>query len=146
MTEKLYDVNAYLTEFDAAVVSCQVLKEGTERDVNGQLAVGEAARPDAPLWEVALDRTAFYPEGGGQPCDFGVLGGARVTDVQEKDGIIFHLCSAPLEVGSCVHGTIDWDRRLMHMREHSGEHIISGIICHTHGYSNISASIWERTA
>ena len=137
MTEKLYDVNAYLTEFDAAVVSCQVLKEGTERDVNGQLAVGEAARPDAPLWEVALDRTAFYPEGGGQPCDFGVLGGARVTDVQEKDGIIFHLCSAPLEVGSCVHGTIDWDRRLMHMREHSGEHIISGIICHTHGYSNI---------
>ena len=50
MTEKLYDVNAYLTEFDAAVVSCQVLKEGTERDVNGQLAVGEAARPDAPLW------------------------------------------------------------------------------------------------
>ena len=90
MTEKLYDVNAYLTEFDAAVVSCQVLKEGTERDVNGQLAVGEAARPDAPLWEVALDRTAFYPEGGGQPCDFGVLGGARVTDVQEKDGIIFH--------------------------------------------------------
>ena len=47
MTEKLYDVNAYLTEFDAAVVSCQVLKEGTERDVNGQLAVGEAARPDA---------------------------------------------------------------------------------------------------
>ena len=137
MTEKLYDVNAYLTEFDAVVVSCQVLKEGTERDVNGQLAVGEAARPDAPLWEVALDRTAFYPEGGGQPCDFGVLGGARVTDVQEKDGIIFHLCSAPLEVGSCVHGTIDWDRRLMHMREHSGEHIISGIICHTHGYSNI---------
>lgn len=84
-----------------------------------------------------LDRTAFYPEGGGQPCDFGVLGGARVTDVQEKDGIIFHLCSAPLSVGSCVHGTIDWDRRLMHMREHSGEHIISGIICHTHGYSNI---------
>ena len=137
MTEKLYDVNAYLTEFDAAVVSCQVLKESTERDVNGQLAVGEAARPDAPLWEVVLDRTAFYPEGGGQPCDFGVLGGARVTDVQEKDGIIFHLCSAPLEVGSCVHGTIDWDRRLMHMREHSGEHIISGIICHTHGYSNI---------
>ena len=137
MTEKLYDVNAYLTEFDAAVVSCQVLKEGTERDVNSQLAVGEAARPDAPLWEVVLDRTAFYPEGGGQPCDFGVLGGARVTDVQEKGGIIFHLCSAPLEVGSCVHGTIDWDRRLMHMREHSGEHIISGIICHTHGYSNI---------
>ena len=59
MTEKLYDVNAYLTEFDAAVVSCQVLKEGTERDVNGQLEVGEAARPDAPLWEVALDRSAL---------------------------------------------------------------------------------------
>ncbi len=63
MTEKLYDVNAYLTEFDAAVVSCQVLKEGTERDVNSQLAVGEAARPDAPLWEVALDRTAFLSGG-----------------------------------------------------------------------------------
>ncbi|MFR6366827.1 hypothetical protein [Gallintestinimicrobium sp.] len=97
MTEKLYDVNAYLTEFDAAVVSCQVLKEGTERDVNGQLAVGEAARPDAPLWEVALDRTAFYPEGGGQPCDFGVLGGARVTDVQEKGRHNFPFVQRPAE-------------------------------------------------
>ena len=115
-TEKLFYKDPFLTEFTATVLDCQPGKNG---------------------YIVTLDRTAFYPEGGGQPCDFGVLGGARVTDVQEKDGIIFHLCSAPLEVGSCVHGTIDWDRRLMHMREHSGEHIISGIICHTHGYSNI---------
>ena len=59
MTEKLYDANAYLTEFDAVVVSCQMQKEGTESDVDGQPAVDEAARPDAPLWEVTLDRTAF---------------------------------------------------------------------------------------
>ena len=148
MTEKLYDANAYLTEFDATVVSCRAAdSEATAgkpcaddgATAGKQCADGGAAadQPCAPLWEVVLDKTAFYPEGGGQPCDFGVLGGSQVTDVQEKDGIIYHLCSAPLEVGSSVHGTIDWDRRLMHMREHSGEHIISGIICHTHGYSNI---------
>ena len=68
MTEKLYDVNAYLTEFDAAVVSCQVLKEGTERDVNGQLAVGEAARPDAPLWEVALIEPPFIRRAAVSPA------------------------------------------------------------------------------
>ena len=116
MTRRLYYEDAYLTEFEAQVAECRQSADG---------------------WEVFLDQTAFYPEGGGQPCDLGTLGNVSVTDVQEKDGRVCHLCSAPLEEGARVHGAIDWERRLTHMREHSGEHIISGIICKKHGCSNV---------
>ena len=116
MTRRLYYEDAYLTEFEAQVAECRQSADG---------------------WEVFLDQTAFYPEGGGQPCDLGTLGDVSVTDVQEKDGRVCHLCSAPLEEGARVHGAIDWERRLTHMREHSGEHIISGIICKKHGCSNV---------
>lgn len=108
MTEKLYYRSAYLTEFDAVVLSCV---------------------QDRKSWLVELDRTAFYPEGGGQPADSGRLGDASVTDVQEKDGHILHTCSRPLESGSTVSGRIDWERRFDHMQQHSGEHIVSGMIC-----------------
>lgn len=116
MTRRLYYEDAYLTEFEAVVTECRQSDGG---------------------WEVFLDQTAFYPEGGGQPCDFGMLGDVSVVDVQEKDGAVCHLCSAPLEAGVRVHGRIDRNRRLAHMREHSGEHIISGIICKKHGCSNV---------
>jgi alanyl-tRNA synthetase len=108
VTEKLYYRSAYLTEFDAEVLSCV---------------------QDRKSWLVELDRTAFYPEGGGQPADSGRLGDASVTDVQEKDGHILHTCSRPLEPGSTVSGRIDWERRFDHMQQHSGEHIVSGMIC-----------------
>ena len=107
-TTKLYYEDAYLREFDAAVLSC---------------------REEQGRYLVVLDRTAFYPEGGGQPADHGVLGGVAVTDVQERDGVVCHTCAGPLAVGSTVHGAIDWQRRFDHMQQHSGEHIVSGMLC-----------------
>ena len=108
MTEKLFYEDAFLQEFTAVVIGCEKGKNG---------------------WGVVLDRTAFYPEGGGQPADHGALGGAAVSDVRERDGVICHTCSQALEVGSEVGGRIDFDRRFDFMQQHSGEHIVSGILC-----------------
>lgn len=116
MTEKLYYSDPFLKEFTAVVQSC-------EQDKNG--------------WLVTLDRTAFYPEGGGQPADFGVLGDAAVTDVREKEGVILHRCDKALTVGETVSGKIDWERRFDHMQQHSGEHMVSGIICARYGCDNV---------
>ena len=115
-TEKLYYLDSHLREFTAAVLSCQPGKHG---------------------YDVILDRTAFYPEGGGQPGDRGVLGGVTVTDTHEKGGDVVHYCQAPLEVGSTVTGTIDWNWRFDQMQHHSGEHILSGLICAAYGYDNV---------
>ncbi len=107
-TVKLYYEDAYLRKFDASVLSCEAAKGG---------------------FAVVLDRTAFYPEGGGQPADHGTLGGARVLDVHEKDGVITHTCDKALTVGETVTGEIQWERRFDHMQQHSGEHIVSGMLC-----------------
>ena len=107
-TKELYYDNPFLRRFAAVVTSCEEAKGG---------------------WAVTLDRTAFYPEGGGQPYDTGTLGGAQVWEVREKDGVIVHLCDAPLAAGAAVEGAIDWVRRFDHMQQHSGEHICSGLIC-----------------
>ena len=202
-TEKLYEADAYIQEFDARVIRCEQHKKE---------------------WRIALDRTAFYPEGGGQPADQGVLlavggnagavqepagagegnnpekeqdpagtgegnnpekeqdpagtdegnnpekeqqpagsgsdhdpactgndydaaGGhncVRITDVHEKDGLIWHYSQHPLEAGTLVHGKIDWKRRFDMMQNHSGEHIVSGLI-HTHyGYDNVGFHMGEK--
>jgi len=115
-TEKLYYADSFCTDFTATVLSCQEGKGG---------------------WLVTLDRTAFYPEGGGQPADHGLLGGVNVVDVHEKGGVVFHTCDAPLTVGECVEGEVDWSRRFDHMQGHSGEHIVSGLICSVLGYDNV---------
>ena len=115
-TEKLWEADAYLRAFTATVRACTPVKRG---------------------WEVVLDRTAFYPEGGGQPGDTGALGGVAVTDTHASDGAVVHLCAAPLPVGSAVEGEIDWARRFDHMQQHSGEHIVSGLICAAKGCSNV---------
>ena len=107
-TKKLYYDNPFLRRFAAVVTSCEEAKGG---------------------WAVTLDQTAFYPEGGGQPYDTGTLGGAQVREVRGKDGVIVHLCDAPLAAGAAVEGAIDWARRFDHMQQHSGEHICSGLIC-----------------
>ena len=114
-TEKLYYQDAYLTEFTAQVLSCE---------------------PKGREWQVVLDRTAFYPEGGGQPADHGTLGSVPVTDVHEKGGVIIHTCAAPVELGP-VEGRVDWARRFDHMQQHSGEHIISGILCADYRCDNV---------
>ena len=115
-TEKLFYADPFLTEFDARVLACEAVKDG---------------------FAVVLDRTAFYPEGGGQPYDTGVLGGAEVLDVHERAGVITHKCASPLPVGAAVHGKIDRARRFDHMQQHSGEHIISGLLCSTFHCDNV---------
>ena len=115
-TSRLYYEDAHLREFDAVVISCQPEKSG---------------------WIVVLDRTAFYPEGGGQPGDTGMLGAVRVTDTQVRGDAVVHFCDAPLECGAAVHGVLDWERRFDLMQLHSGEHIVSGIIHRRFGYENV---------
>ena len=115
-TVRLYYENAYTQDFTAVVASCEAVKNG---------------------FAVTLDRTAFYPEGGGQPADRGTLDEARVLDVHEKDGVVTHLCDRALSVGAEVSGHIDWARRFDHMQQHSGEHIISGLLCSTFHCDNV---------
>lgn len=107
MTERLYYTDSYLTTFTAQVVE--------HLDWEGQPAV-------------ILDRTAFYPTGGGQPADRGVLDDIPVMDVvvRETDAAVVHVLSHPLPNGrSEVHGKIDWQRRFDHMQQHTGQHILS---------------------
>ncbi len=116
MTEKLYYYNAYRTVFEGIVRTCRKSRDG---------------------YHIVLNQTLFYPEGGGQPGDMGSLGGAAVLDVQEKDGEVIHVTDAPLEAGLQVKGEIDWAHRFDLMQNHSGEHILSGIICKKYGCDNV---------
>lgn len=113
---KLYYESAYIREFEGIVLSCREGKKG---------------------WEIVLDQTAFYPEGGGQPADHGSLGSVHVLDVHEKDGLVVHTTDGPLEEGQLVKGMLDWERRFLHMQEHSGEHLVSGLIHSRYGYDNV---------
>lgn len=115
-TQKLYYLDAHQKTFTAAVLSCVPGKHG---------------------YDVVLDRTCFYPEGGGQPGDTGSLSGVRVTDTHERGDEIVHFCDAPLVVGETVEGAIDYDRRFSFMQLHSGEHILSGIVHRRFGYENV---------
>ena len=116
MTEKLFYEDSHMITFSAVVKACE--------------KVGD-------YYEAVLDRTAFFPEGGGQSADKGVVGGVRVLDVQEKGDCIYHTVEQPLEVGTVVEGTIDWEERFSNMQQHSGEHIVSGIVHATFGYNNV---------
>ncbi len=115
-TVKLYYEDCHRSDFQAKVTSCEKTEKG---------------------YLVTLDATAFYPEGGGQACDLGTLGQANVLDVREKEGNILHLCDRPLETGATVEGHLDWARRLDLQQQHSGEHIVSGLICSKFGYHNV---------
>ena len=115
MTRKLYYEDSHLSRFEARVTECRQTEKG---------------------WEVQLSATAFYPEGGGQACDLGTLNGIPVTDVREQGEQIIHLCAAPLTVGENAEGIIDYERRFDLMQQHTGEHIVSGIIHRRYGYHN----------
>ena len=119
-TAKLYETGPYVQTFTATVLVCT---------------------PAGEQFAVQLDRTAFYPEGGGQPCDTGALGTALVTDVQEHGGVITHTVSAALPVGQTVEGRIDWARRRDHMEQHTGEHILSGTLHRLFGAENVGFHI-----
>ena len=116
MTEKLYDADSHLREFSARVISCE---------------------KDGEHWTVTLDRTAFFPEGGGQAADTGTLGEARVLDVQEVSGEILHHTDTPLPAGEIVRGRLNWEQRFRRMQNHSGEHILSGLVHARYGYRNV---------
>ena len=118
MTERLYNQDVYTKTFTATVCSCQ-----------------EASGRDG--YEVILDRTAFFPEGGGQYGDIGWLSGIRVTDTQEKDGEVIHYTEEPLEAGSTIDGEIDWKIRFSRMQQHTAEHILSGLVHKRFGYQNV---------
>ena len=116
VTRKLYYEDCHLSRFRAMVTGCEKCEKG---------------------YEILLDATAFYPEGGGQACDLGSLGGASVLDVRERGEAVVHLCDAPLEIGTEVEGVIDYDRRFDLMQQHTGEHIVSGIIHRRYGFHNV---------
>jgi alanyl-tRNA synthetase len=111
-TRKLYYEDSHLSRFTSAVLSCAKAADG---------------------WEVTLSATAFYPEGGGQAGDSGTLNGVRVRSTREREGAVIHLCEAPLEAGAEVTGVIDYDLRFARMQQHSGEHIVSGILNRRYG-------------
>lgn len=117
MTEKLYENDSYIKEFDAAVLDC--VPEGPKH------------------WAVELDRTAFFPEGGGQSADTGWLGDGRVYDVQIRENRIWHYTDVKRILGEKVHGKICWENRFSNMQQHSGEHIFSGLVHRHFGYDNV---------
>ena len=114
--QKLYYEDSHLAQFTARVLGCEKVEKG---------------------YEVILDATAFYPEGGGQAGDTGTLGGVRVLDTRERGETVVHLCDSALEVGASVEGILDYDARFVRMQQHSGEHIVSGIINRRYGYHNV---------
>lgn len=122
MTEKLYYADSHMSEFTARVLSCEQKGEG---------------------YAVTLDRTAFFPEGGGQLADTGFIGDVRVSDVHEKGEEIYHYTASALTVGEEYPCRIDWEQRYRRMQNHSGEHIVSGLIFKRFGYSNVGFHMGE---
>lgn len=128
-TERLYYADSYLTQFEATLVA------------HGQHG-GRAA--------VALDRSAFYPEGGGQPADRGALNGCAVADVQVDGELAWHVLARPddlaaLPVGAAVEGRIDWARRLDHMQQHCGQHLLTAALIATGGPQTVSFHLGDAS-
>ena len=124
MTERLFEKDAYCRSFSANVVSCEE-KDGS--------------------FLVVLDKTAFFPEGGGQAPDKGTINGVNVLDVQEKDGIVYHKTEKAFNIGDTVSCELDWDLRFERMQSHAGEHIVSGVVHSLFGYDNVGFHMSERT-
>ena len=116
MTEKLYYKDGHINCFSAVVISCIKTEDG---------------------YEVVLDKTAFFPEGGGQLSDTGKLGAVNVLHVFERESEVIHLTDGELPVGETVKGCVDWDVRFNRMQSHSGEHIVSGVVHSKYGFNNV---------
>lgn len=122
-TVKLYDEDSHLFEFDAEVLKCEKAEDG---------------------YLIVLDRTAFFPEGGGQKADTGTVSSARINDVHIADRVIFHHSDSPVDVGETVHCRIDEDIRFRRMQNHSGEHIFSGIAHKLYGCENVGFHLGDE--
>lgn len=122
MTEKLYDTDSYLSEFACKVISLY---------------------SDENYIYIETDRTAFFPEGGGQTCDKGTLDSVSVENVQIIDGKILHFVknsdenAEKFQIGAIINGKIDVKKRFSDMQQHSGEHIFSGVVNSLYGYNNV---------
>lgn len=123
MTEKLYYFNGETREFTAHVISCE--------ECSG-------------AWEVVLDRTAFFPGGGGQEADTGTLAGQHIIGMREDDETVFHIVPEPIALGSEVRGEVDWTLRFPRMQGHSGEHIFSGAVHRLFGGENVGFHMGEQ--
>lgn len=121
-TEKLYYIDSHLFDFEATVLDCRQVEKG---------------------WAVILDRTAFFPEGGGQQADTGFIGAAPVRDVQEQGGEILHFCGEALPVGAHLPCRVEREKRLVRMQNHSGEHIVSGLAHRLFGCENVGFHMGE---
>lgn len=130
VTDKLYYEDVYRKEFEGTVLECIERKEG---------------------YSIILDRTAFYPEGGGQPWDIGKLilqkgeDEISVLEVHEKEDVIYHYTDRPVLPGVKVRGIIDWSRRFDLMQQHSGEHLVSGLVHERFGYHNVGFHMGNET-
>ncbi len=122
MTKRLFDENAYIKNFKAHVLSCVRSEKG---------------------WATVLDQTAFFPEGGGQDGDTGFIAGVRITDTQEKNGIVVHFAEKEIPATE-VECSIDWEQRFSRMQNHSGEHIVSGLVHKKFGYDNVSFRLTDE--
>ena len=121
-TERLYYLDSYIKEFKAIVISSEKVENG---------------------FKVVLDKTAFFPEGGGQKPDTGVIGNAKVSEVQEADDVIYHYVDKELEVSTEYICKLDWEQRFLRMQSHSGEHIVSGVVHSLFGYDNVGFHMEE---
>ncbi len=140
IAERLYYTDSGLRTFTARVAD-----------------IREYARTDGQSqWQIALDRTAFYPTGGGQPYDRGTLAAtarsgaalvAEIEDVSEdENGEVWHSTRKPLLAGTEVTGTLDWARRLDHMQQHSGQHLLSAVFAEELGAHTLSFHLGGATS
>ena len=123
MTQKLYYENQYIKDFTANVISCTEGKKG---------------------FEVVLDKTAFFPEGGGQPGDTGFIGSAQVVDTIESGDDVVHICSEAVALGE-AECRLDFEKRFANMQQHTGEHIFSGILHSLSGFDNVGFHMGEHS-
>ena len=122
MTQKLYYEDQYIKNFTAAVLSCTEGKRG---------------------FEVILDKTAFFPEGGGQPGDTGFIGGIEVIDTVESGDDVIHICKEAVALGE-TECALDFEKRFTNMQIHTGEHIFSGVLHSICGYDNVGFHMGEH--
>lgn len=125
MTEKLFENDSFLDHETGRVISCQECESG---------------------FEIILDRTVFFPEGGGQPGDRGWLSGINVLDTYYRDGELIHLCDAPIAPGSLAEEKLDMERRLDHIQQHTGEHMLSFAFWKLFGAMNVGFHMNEKIA
>ncbi len=128
-TKKMYEENAYQMDFEATVLTCIECKTKTTEF----------------CYQIELDQTCFFPEGGGQKGDRGLLNEAVVYDTQINEGVIVHYTDRIMEIGSSVYGQVDWKQRHSYMQHHTGEHILSGLIYRSYGYQNVGFHLSANT-